>query len=58
MDTQGVPLRVEIGPRDVKNGQFVGMLRVGGEKTTIANSQAVERVKGMLEQLQLFLFDR
>ena len=58
MDTQGVPLRVEIGPRDVKSCQFVAVPRVGGEKTTIANSQAVERVKGMLEQLQLFLFDR
>ena len=58
MHTQGVPLRVEIGPRDVKSCQFVAVPRVGGEKTTIANSQAVERVKGMLEQLQQFLFDR
>ena len=58
MHTQGVPLCVEIGPRDVKNGQFVAMPRVGGKKETIANSQAMERVKGMLEQFQEFLFDR
>ena len=42
----------------MKNGQFVGMLRVGGKKATIANLHAVERVKGMLEQFQEFLFDR
>ena len=42
----------------MKNGQFVAVPRDGGQKETVANSQAVERVKGMLEQLQQRLFDR
>jgi len=46
MHTQGVPLHVEIGPHDVMSGQFVTMPRAGGKKTTVANSQAMERVKG------------
>jgi len=45
-------------PADCYLAQFVAMPRVGGKKATIANSQAMERVKGMLEQFQEFLFDR
>lgn len=54
---QGVPLRVEIGPRDVKSDQFVAVPRDGG-KETVSNAQAVERVRKLLDELQQRLFDK
>ena len=56
--TQGVPIRVEIGPREVKSDQFVAVPRDGGKKETISNTQAVERVRKMLDELQHRLFDK
>ena len=35
-EMKGVPLRVEIGPRDIENGQCVMVRRSDGEKTAVA----------------------
>ena len=48
-ELHGVPLRVEIGPRDIDNKQLVCCNRLG-EKTTIAREGAVESVKKLLEE--------
>ena len=56
---QGVPIRVEIGPRDVKNHQFVAVVRdTSGTKETIPNDQAVQKIREMLEAMHQRLFDR
>ena len=37
---QGVPIRIELGPRDVQKGEFVAVRRDTGEKATLALSDA------------------
>ena len=49
-EMKGVPLRVEIGPRDMENGQCVLVRRNDGEKTVVALADLEDAVR---EQLQL-----
>ena len=49
-EMKGVPLRVEIGPRDMENGQCVLVRRNDGEKTVVALANLESAVS---EQLQL-----
>ncbi|MBQ8930775.1 MAG: proline--tRNA ligase [Oscillospiraceae bacterium] len=49
-EMKGVPVRVEIGPRDMENGQCVLVRRSDGEKTVIA---AEDLEKAVQEQLAL-----
>ena len=49
-EMKGVPLRVEIGPRDMENGQCVLVRRNDGEKTVVALADLESAVS---EQLQL-----
>ena len=49
-EMKGVPLRVEIGPRDMENGQCVLVRRNDGEKTVVALADLESAVE---EQLQL-----
>ena len=49
-ERKGVPLRVEIGPRDMENGQCVLVRRNDGEKTVVALADLESAVS---EQLQL-----
>ncbi len=52
-EMKGVPLRVEIGPRDIENGQCVLVRRNDGEKTAVA---LAELESAVAEQLRL-VFD-
>jgi bifunctional glutamyl/prolyl-tRNA synthetase len=45
---QGVPIRVEVGPRDVKQGQIVAVRRDTGEKITIKRATAVQDLQALL----------
>ena len=49
-EMKGVPLRVEIGPRDIENGQCVLVRRNDGEKTAVALGELERAVE---EQLRL-----
>ena len=42
---KGVPIRVEIGPRDVSKGEFIAVSRDNGERQTIPRSEAVSEIK-------------
>ena len=42
---QGVPVRIEIGPRDVTRGELVAVTRDDGERQTVPRSDAVVTVK-------------
>lgn len=48
-EMRGVPVRVELGPRDMENGQVVLVSRVTGEKRIISQDKFVEEVLRMLE---------
>ena len=53
----GVPLRIEIGPRDVAKGQSVLVRRDTGEKTSVATPGITDTVDTLLGDAQQGLFD-
>jgi len=57
-EMRGVPLRVEIGPRDVAEGQAVLARRDTGEKVIVAQDGLAQRINGLLEDIQRSLFQR
>ncbi len=57
-ELKGVPLRVEIGPRDMKNGQITIARRDNGEKSTAPNASAEVKVAHLLAEIQQALFDK
>ena len=57
-ETKGVPLRVEIGPRDVAKGQVVLARRDTGQKLAVPQQGLAERVSGLLDEIQRNLFRR
>ncbi len=55
---RGVPIRVEVGPKDIaKDAVFVAR-RDTGEQTSISRAEFVANVVGMLSSMQQNLFDR
>ncbi len=57
-ELKGVPIRVEVGPRDVKSGQFVAVRRDTGEKVTLNKADCVKDIKKLLDDVQASLFAR
>ncbi|CAH1794306.1 unnamed protein product [Owenia fusiformis] len=57
-ELKGVPIRVEIGPRDMKQGQFVAVRRDTGEKTVIKEEVGVKVITDLLETIQQNLYER
>lgn len=55
---KGVPLRLEIGPRDVKQGEYVAVRRDTSEKLTQPKSSAPEDIKQLLETIHTNLLDK
>ncbi len=54
----GVPVRIEIGPRDMEKGQAVLVRRDTGEKTAVAAREVASRVTTLLDEIQVSLFAR
>ncbi len=52
----GVPVRVEIGPRDMERGQAVLVRRDTGEKATVPVAEVAGRVHSLLDEIQTSLF--
>ncbi len=57
-EMKGVPLRLEIGPRDIENGVCVAVRRDNFEKVTVALDELAQRVPQLLEDVQQGLFDK
>jgi prolyl-tRNA synthetase len=57
-EMRGVPVRMEIGPRDMENGVCVLVSRISGEKKIVQQDNLVEEVHAMLAQVQQEMFDR
>jgi prolyl-tRNA synthetase len=55
-EMKGVPLRINIGPRDIEKGQAEFVRRDNREKTLAANAQLVETARALLEDVQDELF--
>ncbi len=56
-EMRGVPLRIEIGPRDIKNNQVVAVRRDNGKKDSLARENVIERTASLLEEIQNNLFN-
>lgn len=57
-EMKGVPIRLEIGPRDIENGQCVLARRDTGEKIQVSLDEVSEAVDKLLKEIQSNLFDK
>ena len=58
-ELRGVPVRLEIGPRDAAAGQVVAVPRTNrGAKETIAKDSVAQRIPQLLDEVQQALYDQ
>jgi prolyl-tRNA synthetase len=57
-ELKGVPMRLEIGPRDVASKQAILVRRYNGEKTTVALEGIGATIASDLNKIQQAMFDR
>uniref|UniRef100_A0A668AJ17 Bifunctional glutamate/proline--tRNA ligase n=1 Tax=Myripristis murdjan TaxID=586833 RepID=A0A668AJ17_9TELE len=55
-ELKGVPIRVEVGPKDMQQHQCVAVRRDTGDKVTIPEAEVEKRLPAMLEDIQNNLF--
>ena len=51
-EMRGIPVRIEVGPRDLREGSVTVARRFGGEKTRVPAGEAAAAVPGMLAEAQ------
>ncbi len=56
-EMRGVPVRIEIGPRDIENGECIFVRRDNQEKITVKLDKAEETLKDLLEEIQENMFN-
>lgn len=57
-EMKGVPIRIEIGPKDISNNQAVIVRRDTSEKTTVCLDDLENEVQGMLVKIQIDMFEK
>lgn len=57
-EMKGVPLRLELGPRDIENNQCVLVSRSTGEKTIVSLDELETAIPAMLQQVHDDLFQK
>jgi len=57
-EMKGVPVRIEIGPKDIENAQCVAVRRDNGEKQFIPLSDIEKQVNDLLDDIQKSLYER
>ena len=57
-EMKGVPLRLEIGPKDMEKNQCVAVRRDSGEKLFLSLDELETAIPSLLEKIQQELFDR
>ncbi len=57
-ELRGVPVRLEIGPKDIEKGQVMLARRDTREKLSAARDGLTARVQALLDEIQKNLFDR
>ncbi|KAL9267640.1 Proline--tRNA ligase, cytoplasmic-like protein, partial [Drosera capensis] len=56
-EMRGVPLRIEIGPKDIQNSQVRLVRRDNSEKMDVSMADVVDKVEEILAKIQQNLFD-
>lgn len=54
-ELKGIPLRIEVGPRDIRRQQLVFVRRDTGEKIAVKDDTAVLKAKQFLDEIQNYL---
>ena len=57
-EMRGIPVRIELGPKDIEQGQAVIVRRDTREKTVVSIGELAEAVKQILETEQKDMFER
>ena len=57
-EMRGIPVRVEMGPRDNEAGQAIIVRRDTREKTTVAIESLAEEIKNILDKMQTEMLER
>lgn len=57
-EMRGVPVRIEIGPRDIENGVCLLASRLGGDKLTVQLDNVTAEVQQLLDSVQKEMFER
>lgn len=57
-EMKGVPVRVEIGPRDIENNQAILARRDTGEKVTVSLDDLATEVEKLLAEIQSNLYEK
>ncbi len=57
-EMRGVPIRIELGPKDLEKEQFVLARRDTGNKEFLPLSNITDTIKGKLEQIQQDMFNK
>ncbi|MBR0466220.1 MAG: proline--tRNA ligase [Clostridia bacterium] len=57
-EMKGVPLRVEIGPRDIENGQVVVVRRDNGEKTLVKMDDLANEIPKLLTAVRDGMYEK
>ncbi|MDD7267301.1 MAG: proline--tRNA ligase [Lachnospiraceae bacterium] len=57
-EMRGIPLRLELGPKDVEQNQCVLVRRDTGEKEVVALDMVAERAAALLDAIQSHLYQR
>ncbi|MET3698617.1 prolyl-tRNA synthetase [Bacillus oleivorans] len=57
-EMKGIPLRLEVGPKDIENNQVVLVRRDTGEKLFVSIDQIEDRIVALLDEIQKNLFNK
>lgn len=57
-EMKGVPLRLEIGPKDLEKNSVMLVRRDTGEKTSVGNEEMVSKIKLILQEIQDNLYNK
>jgi len=55
-EMKGVPLRIEIGPKDIKNRQVIVVRRDNGKKIVVKESKLIKEISEILDDIQKNLY--
>ena len=57
-EMKGIPLRIELGPRDIENGVCVIAKRNDGTKITVSLDEVVDKIKSLFEVIHKEMYDK
>jgi len=57
-ELQGIPLRIEVGPKDVEKKQVILVRRDTGEKISVSLNEVPSRIPTLLDEIQKNIFEK